>query len=181
MEHKKDLLFVGSKASPFVLQGKPPIGRITRSSVLDRVHSFMPLIKQANTELEEKAKINASAYNIEDVNEGEPFVEMNLGLVKCGSDDPEEEEKQDEEEEEQEQEEKEEDEDDQDDEIPTPTILSFLLNRPKIEEFLPSETTGNVDSTADNSDDGGSSEGQATNTSCTETEGTTKINETIRN
>lgn len=45
--------------------------------MLDRLKGFLPQIKQANEQLEEQIKNdNFNNYNIEDVDENGPYVEM---------------------------------------------------------------------------------------------------------
>eukprot|EP01127_Copromyxa_protea_P011599 TRINITY_DN2927_c0_g1_i3.p1 TRINITY_DN2927_c0_g1~~TRINITY_DN2927_c0_g1_i3.p1 ORF type:complete len:101 (+),score=14.40 TRINITY_DN2927_c0_g1_i3:45-305(+) len=83
MDTKKDLLFVGAKESPLVIRDKPAICRVERSSVLDRLQSFLPQMRQANEALEVDLKASEpTKYNIEAVDETKPYIQMNLGFIE---------------------------------------------------------------------------------------------------
>ena len=56
------------------------------SDALSRVKSFMPQLQKADQELKNKIA-NGDNVNMEDVQDGEQFIEMNLGLVQKQNDD----------------------------------------------------------------------------------------------
>ncbi|GAM28644.1 hypothetical protein SAMD00019534_118200 [Acytostelium subglobosum LB1] len=66
---------------------KPNIGKLPPSStnihvhkVFDRVKDFLPKMKEANEQLEKQIKEQQADVNIENVKEGQEYIEMNLAL-----------------------------------------------------------------------------------------------------
>jgi len=57
------------------------------SKLLDKVKAFLPQIQHANQQLEDALKMgrNPDRYNIEIVDESQPYIEMNIGLMEESS------------------------------------------------------------------------------------------------
>ncbi|XP_072257281.1 NOP protein chaperone 1 [Pyxicephalus adspersus] len=70
-----------------------PIVRMPRSSILDRVQSFLPQMASANEKLSQEMKdCPAGTYDIENVEDQEKIIEMDVALVELNSSDSSEEE-----------------------------------------------------------------------------------------
>ncbi|XP_018409383.1 PREDICTED: uncharacterized protein C12orf45 homolog [Nanorana parkeri] len=70
-----------------------PIVRMPRSSILDRVQSFLPQMASANEKLSKDIETcPAGAYDIENVEDREKIIEMDVALVELSSSDSSEEE-----------------------------------------------------------------------------------------
>lgn len=70
-----------------------PIVRMPRSSILDRVQSFLPQMASANEKLsKEIGTCPAGTYDIENVEDHEKIIEMDVALVELNSSDSSEEE-----------------------------------------------------------------------------------------
>ncbi|XP_075065414.1 NOP protein chaperone 1 [Mixophyes fleayi] len=71
-----------------------PIVKMPRSSILDRVHNFLPQMAQANENLSRDIESSpAGTFDIENIEEEEKIIEMNVALVELNSSDSSEEEK----------------------------------------------------------------------------------------
>ncbi|KAG9490496.1 hypothetical protein GDO78_006046 [Eleutherodactylus coqui] len=71
----------------------PPIVRMPRSSILDRVQNFLPQMAQANEDLTRDIQsCSDGKFDIENVEGAENVIEMNVALVELNSDDSSEEE-----------------------------------------------------------------------------------------
>ncbi|XP_073473961.1 NOP protein chaperone 1-like [Aquarana catesbeiana] len=104
--HSAELLEVGSSQgkglyNKLLLNSKQnnknglssPIVRMPRSSILDRVQSFLPQMASANEKLSKKiGTCPAGTYDIENVEDQEKIIEMDVALVELNSSDSSEEE-----------------------------------------------------------------------------------------
>ncbi|KAM3927113.1 NOP protein chaperone 1 [Leptodactylus fuscus] len=71
----------------------PPISRMPRSSILDRVQNFLPQMAQANENLKREIEsCSDGKFDIENVEGDEKVIEMNVALVELNSSDSSEEE-----------------------------------------------------------------------------------------
>ncbi|KAN0022860.1 hypothetical protein ACTFIU_005601 [Dictyostelium citrinum] len=74
-----------SNFSPFLItpqqppKTKPNFYKIEESSVLNRVRDFLPKLKEANIDLKKKID-NKEDVNIENIKEGDKYIQMNLAL-----------------------------------------------------------------------------------------------------
>ncbi|XP_031552296.1 uncharacterized protein C12orf45 homolog [Actinia tenebrosa] len=67
-------------------KGPPQTFKLQKSSVLDRVHNFLPLMAEADQKLkQDMASLPAGALNIENVDDDEAHVEMSLAVVENDS------------------------------------------------------------------------------------------------
>ncbi|KAL6069195.1 NET domain-containing protein [Balamuthia mandrillaris] len=92
----KELLYLsGEEESPFfiadgkdrVLPRPPQITKPPPSSVLSRVKSFLPQLQQANETLKQEMEIKPAAeFDIENVDESQPYIEMNLTIPEFKDD-----------------------------------------------------------------------------------------------
>ncbi|XP_068133015.1 NOP protein chaperone 1 [Hyperolius riggenbachi] len=70
-----------------------PTVRMPRSSILDRVQSFLPQMAQANEKLSKEIETSPSGtFDIENVEDEEKVIEMNVSVVELSSSDSSEEE-----------------------------------------------------------------------------------------
>ncbi|XP_077400566.1 NOP protein chaperone 1 [Vanacampus margaritifer] len=89
----KDLLSCGSNGGLVEkLLLKPPAGlateRVPRSSVMERLQSFLPQIAEANQKLKQQIEESpAGHFNIEDVEGAEKVIEMDVALVELSGSD----------------------------------------------------------------------------------------------
>ncbi|XP_040200173.1 uncharacterized protein C12orf45 homolog [Rana temporaria] len=103
--HSADLLEVGSSQgkglyNKLLINSKQnknglssPIVKMPRSSILDRVQSFLPQLASANEKLsKEIGTCPAGTYDIENVEDQEKIIEMDVALVELNSSDSSEEE-----------------------------------------------------------------------------------------
>ncbi|KAM4038117.1 NOP protein chaperone 1 [Anomaloglossus baeobatrachus] len=66
----------------------PPIARMPRSSILDRVQNFLPQMAQANEDLNrEMQTCSDGKYDIENTEHDQNIIEMNVALVELSSSD----------------------------------------------------------------------------------------------
>ncbi|XP_056430482.1 NOP protein chaperone 1 [Hyla sarda] len=66
----------------------PPIVRLPRSSILDRVQNFLPQMAQANEDLNREIQASSDGkFDIENVEGEENIIEMNVALVELNSSD----------------------------------------------------------------------------------------------
>ncbi|XP_040263988.1 uncharacterized protein C12orf45 homolog [Bufo bufo] len=66
----------------------PPIVRMPRSSVLDRVQNFLPQMARANEDLDREIQTCSDGkFDIENVEGEENIIEMNVALVELSSSD----------------------------------------------------------------------------------------------
>ncbi|XP_072002550.1 NOP protein chaperone 1 [Engystomops pustulosus] len=64
----------------------PPIVRMPRSSILDRVQNFLPQMAQANDNLQREIQsFSEGKFDIENVEDAENVIEMNVALVELSS------------------------------------------------------------------------------------------------
>eukprot|EP00033_Pygsuia_biforma_P002656 GCRY01002937.1.p1 GENE.GCRY01002937.1~~GCRY01002937.1.p1 ORF type:complete len:147 (-),score=23.19 GCRY01002937.1:465-905(-) len=78
---KESKFLVQALNSSSKVQPKPNIVPVERSSLFSRLDSFLPSLKKANKDLENEISSNPSkSFSIEDVSEGEQYIQMDLAL-----------------------------------------------------------------------------------------------------